>query len=607
MSGSPTDSPSKTQGPRLAWLLCLVVPLITLYAGQRYTVNVPKWDDWPIVGQPLLEYVNGTFGSEDLFGQIVDNRMPVSRAIFLALAIPTDWNAHAHTTATWVFALLAAAAMVFGARRTWPDNPWKVWTLALVTSVLMFSPTGWMLWTFCPFMANTQMVACILWAAMLAAAPPDHQPWKFPLAVVLAMLASWTYLSGWLIWGLLIWLVLGWVLAKQVTLPRALAYAAVLAIVVMVGAWGYFRGYHFEGKPGLAAKLVENPLRYVLFYLRWLGAPFGDLASLTKDELRMPWDRGVAAIFGAVGLAGFTWLSLRVARNPGHRQRAWQWWAIALWGLASGGLVTIGRIELSEDAAFWPRYQLFAMLFWIPLVALALLVPWPKPKPAARVLAVCLAAMSCALFASTLGAWEDMRADFLASLNVRAGLQMMEVAPTPLPLHKILPGGFHQVEAMAIPLAAKGYLAPGILNDKDVANAPVHSDSARYQGALESGSVSVDGKVEMKGWAYDTKAHRPVDAVVLSCQSPGAPEQWFGIACKFSDGKKRADKLGLRGRFARINWTYIDLPPGLPHEHADVAPMPRAPATGGVFRAYLLDTSCLRFTRLPGEVTFAPR
>ena len=72
-------------------------------------------------------------------------------------------------------------------------------------------------------------------------------------------------------------------------------------------------------------------------------------------------------------------------------------------------------------------------------------------------------------------------------------------------------------------------------------------------------------------------ADRPDDAVVISCQPSGGTEQWFGIACKTSDGKKRAAKLGLRGRFARINWKYMDLPPGLPQEYADIAPAPLIP------------------------------
>jgi hypothetical protein len=579
-----------------------VVPLLTLYLGQHYTVNVPKWDDWVIVGKPLLNYTNGTLDSGDLFDQVVDNRMPVPRTVFLALAVATAWNAHANTLATWLFALMAVAAVATLAHQTWPQQAVKSTLTMLVASALLFTPTAWMVWTFSPFMANTLMLSCILWAVVGANHTAKCASVPFATAIALASLASWTYLSGWLTWALLAWVVLGWWINGQATLRHALTTIAVMGSIATVWLLLYLQGYQSQAKPDTVGLFLANPLRFLVFFLHWLGAPFGDILSLSKDATRLSWDRSVAAVAGGLGLAAMIGLIPGILRDVDQRRRAWPWIGIALWALAAGGLVTIGRIELSEDAAFWPRYQLFSVLFWIALAVFALLLPWPPGRLAGAGIVATATALLTGWLMGIPGTLEDMRGDFLSSLNVRAGIEMMEVAPTALPLYRSFPGDLGLVHLLANTLTDKGFIKPGILKEKKVSAANLEGHPDRYKGTLESAELAANGTLIAKGWAFDSVANRPVDAVVVSCQPPGGKEQWFGIACKFSDGKKRAAKLGLRGRFARINWTYMELPPGLPRERTDVAPAPLVPRGKSTIRAYALDTDKLAFTRLDGEV-----
>lgn len=587
---------------RWAWWLVLVLPVFMLIAGQKYTVNVPKWDDWPIVGEPLAEHVQSKLDASDFFDQVVDNRMPVSRVVFFGLALASRWDARAHTLATWVFGMLSLAALMVLVRRTWPDDPFKRFFMVAASGVLIFTPTGWMLWTFCPFMANTLMLAMTLWCLVLATwAKPVFSP-ALAGAMVLAALASWIYLSGWLAWGLLLWAVLSWLLRFPGS-GRRVAMVWVGCLLVMAGmAVVYFDGYVFEGKPGLGRRLLSDPLSIPLFFVRWLGAPFGDLASLAGDETRIATDRVASAAVGIFGLAAFFRVSFTLARDKRLRLFAWPWWAITGWGLAAGGLVTLGRIELNENAAFWPRYQLFSVMVWIGLLALILISRSHGALGVRIGRGSVVLLFGGGLVAGSVGAYEDMRGDYLVSLNVRGGLQMLHVAPTALPLHRIWPGHLDDVRRLVEILEPAGFLAPGTLKSSRVKDASLITENPRIEGEILSAGVAESGAFSAKGWAFDKMKLRPVDAIVLSVERPGEDEKWFALATKFSDGKKLAAQRKLRGRFARIAWSYMELPPGLPHAHARIVPLPSPPSPGSIVRAYALDTDSLDFTRLQGEI-----
>lgn len=586
---------------RLARWLWLVLPVFMLWAGQSYTVNVPKWDDWPIVGEPLAAHVEGRLSPGDFLDQVVDNRMPVSRVVFFALALASDWNARANTLATWVFAMGGLGALYILGKRTWPDSPGRRHGFLVVAGILVFTPTGWMLWTFCPFMANTLMLALVLWCVVALAPVRPASTGSLAVGIVLALAASWIYLAGWLAWAVVLWMVLGSATDAKGNRARILWVWAICLLLAGVMAVFYFRGYVFEGKPGLGDRLLTNPLSIPLFFTRWLGAPFGDLASLAGDDLRVGVDRVASAVIGSFGLCALVWTGAVVARNPALRAKAWPWFAIAGWGLASGALVTLGRIELNENAAFWPRYQLFAVMVWISLFALMLLLPMETRR--GRITAGCSTfLLGGGLVAGSVGAMEDMRGDFLASLNVRAGLQMMEAAPTALPLHRIYPANLDTVRRLVAILEPAGFLKPGLLKSRKVADAHVVAPSGRYEGEILAAQVGEDGSFSANGWAFDREKRRPVDAIVLSVTPPDGDETWFALAGKFSDGKKLAAARNLHGRFARIRWAYMELPPGLPHVHAKVVPLPALPAKGSVVRAYVLDTEALAFTRLGGEI-----
>jgi len=567
-----------------------------LWGGLRYTVNIPKWDDWPITGSLLAAKVDGNFHPALLVGQVVDNRMPVSRIVFFGLALATGWNAHAITVTTWIFAMFALTGLYFLARKTWPKGKWRPWLVTLAGSILIFSPTDWMLWTFCPFMANTLLVACMV--ATLACAT-GGSPRGVALGMVFSLVASWTYLSGWLTWGVLVWLLLGYGWRGDLRGGRLWTLVALLCLLVIGSAALYFTGYQLESHSGLLGRLLSEPWKPVAFFLRWLGAPFGDHLSWWGNEA---YQRTSALVIGALGSVAFLGLSVVAWREAGLRKRAWPWWGLGLWALGAGAMVTLGRFEMSEDAAFWPRYQLFAGLFWVALVALALL---SRLNGARRVfLASGFLVVFVGIVPGSITGWDNMRADYLASLGVRAGIEMMEAAPSSFLLHQSWPGEHSLLEPMARKLSDAGFINPAIVKSTRVADAKVVEDPA-VEGEITRGNTLPDNEVELSGWAWRRDQRRPVDAVVISCQYPGGEEHWFGLAGKFNSGGKMALKLGLRGKFTRIKWRFEPVPPGDPLKFADIAPIPTLLADNAIFRAYALDTRHLEFTRLKGELTLS--
>ena len=575
------------------WLLPLCGTGLMFFWSARNTTNVPKWDAYPIIADPLVKSLDGTLTFADLHSQVVDNRMLFPRLIHLALAHLTKWSIPAETAATVTLGGISVLMLAGLARRTWPQGGWCPWVTAVVTGTLWFSLSGYMIWTYGPFLCHAMV-------ALLAVA----QIWLFSLSVpvmrkivlgcLLAFIAAESFIYGWLSWGLLGWQILGLWLNQTIRRREFLILIGVLSGVMALTCWWYFTNYTFAGKPGLAGRMLSDPMRYGNFFLQWLGSGLGNpwpaMAKPARVALQYPvaWWAGLGVLVLMI-LAGFL-----VFKNRGSRQSAWPWCGLVWWGVVGGILVTIGRADFSSEAAFWPRYQILVYAVYLG-VGVVLCLHLQRLRSQWKWLGA--APLVPALIGWANGSvtgYAEMRADFYRSQAVHGALVMKDVAPDPVLLNQAFPDNFPAVQKTLNCLASRGYMHPGLVQ-KDSVQAAKIDRSSRFEGEISEGESTSDGNVSLTGWAVDKQRSGPVDTVVISVQPEGGEEVWWTVATKSKPANKQALKLKLRTANSRIGW---DLGANETIQNLSRKPLPAGKLT---FRAYALDVKTLVFHPLEGE------
>jgi hypothetical protein len=592
-----TDMITDYLSPRLRSIIGKVLPLVgmvlMLFWSWQNTADLPKYDDLPTVGRPLLSSLDGTLTFRELNEQIVDNRMLVVRVIHVALARLTHWNVRAETMLSVLLGGCTVLVLAGIARRTWPEGGWRPFFLAMLAGVTWFSLSGGMIWIYGPFFCHVLtpfLMLTIAWVGLTRLSVA----WRFWLGVLLAVLATNSFVYGWLCWGLLGWQLLGWRLDHKISLKQFAGYVAAAVVLMALLAKWYFTDYEVAGKPGLLGRIMHDPMRYLNFFLQWLGSGIGNPWPYLAKPVRLSWQYSLAWWSGLLVLLLGMWAVWRVWRERPLRTAAWPWLGMALWGLLGGVLVTVGRAELSAEAAFWPRYQLLVYLVYLALVTMILLVLRPSGSRWRWLGGIpALLAIVGWINGSLLG-WVTFRGDYFSSQSIHGALILNDVAPNPVLLDALFPGDYQRVEKMVNRLSPMGYFRPGILTDERVASAKVVRGGP-YQGELKEGEIKPDGSIELEGWAVKTKLRCPVDAIVLSVQAEGGDEVWWTVATNRKPANKQATKLKLSVANSRIGWA---LGPDVSLGELVRKPLPAGKLT---FRAYALEVATLTFYPLEGE------
>jgi hypothetical protein len=583
--------------PRLRSLVGKLLPLagmvIMLFWSWQNTADLPKYDDLPTVGRPLLSSLNGTLTFHELNEQIVDNRMLVVRAIHVALARLTYWNIRAETMLTVLTGGLCVLFLAGIARRTWPEGGWRPMLVAMMGGVTWFSLSGGMLWIYGPFFCHVitpLLMVTMVWVGLTRLS----MLWRFCLGALLAVLATNSFVYGWLCWGVLGWQLLGWRMDHKLSLKEFLGYALTAVILMALLAKWYFTDYKMGGEPGTLGRMLADPTRYLNFFLQWLGSGIGNPWPYLAKPVRLSWQYSLAWWSGVAIILLAAWAVWRVWRERRLRTAAWPWMGMAIWGLLGGTLVTVGRAELSAEAAFWPRYQLLVYLVYLALVTMILLVLRTSGGPLRWLAAIPTAVALLGWINGSLLGWVTFRGDYFSSQSIHGALIMNDVAPDPVLLNALFPGDFPRVQKMASDLAPRGYLRPGILTDERVETAKVEH-SGPYNGELKEGEIKPDGSIDLEGWAVKSKLRCPVDAIVISVQPEGGAEVWWTLASNRKPANKQATKLKLSTANSRIGWS---LGPNISFGNLVRKPLPAGKLT---FRAYALDVATLTFYPLDGE------
>lgn len=562
------------------------------YLSAQNSTDIPKWDAYPTTGEPLVKSIEGSLTMADLSTQVVDNRMPFTRLIHVVVARLTMWSEPIQHLVCVLMGALTVIFLVRMAWQTWPQGGWRPWLIGLCAGLAWFSLSGFMLWTYAPFLAHV-LPALLTVATVWIMNSTRAVYWRLGLGLVLAFLATNSFIYGWLCWVMVVWHLLGWRFQSVISTGRLAVSLALVAGSMAVTGWWYFDGYKMVGQPELGGRILADPGRYFNFFLQWVGSGLGNAWPSLDKPFRVGWQYPLAWWSGAGILSLAVWAGWRVLRNRTQWLAAWPWLGLLIWGLLGGALVTLGRADLASEAAFWPRYQLLVYACYLSIMVLVLL-QWDTIPKLVRWLTPALASLALVGWINgSVTGYNAMRGDYFTSQLIHGAAVMKDVAPTPRLLNQLQPGNYPMVQRILGYLNPLGYVRPGLIKDPRVASARVET-SGPYDGKIE-GQVLANGPVELTGWAVKTDLRCPADTIVISVQAEGAEEIWWTVAEDRKLARRQAAKLKLSHANRRIGWA---LGEDVSFPDLQRKPLPDGPLT---FRAYALDLKSFVFHRLSGE------
>lgn len=243
-------------------VLFLASPFYILYLIYHYGINVPFWDQWELV--PLLKKVH-TYGLtfSDIWAQHNEHRVFFPRLIMLSLAYLTNWNIMFELYTNLILAALILLILCILLRQTFDkQNSIPAW-LFIIFSFLIFSPTQWGNWTwgwqlhiFLSVLASVVAVwAVSKWSGKLRG---------FIVAMVSAVIASYSFNSGLLTWVIVIMLLM---IQKEWHRKHIILWMSAFIVTTALYSYEYWH-------PPLLS-FMNRPYKYIWYVLACLGSPLG--------------------------------------------------------------------------------------------------------------------------------------------------------------------------------------------------------------------------------------------------------------------------------------------------------------------------------------------
>ncbi len=313
-----------------------------VYLAQA-VFTVPFWD--------TLDWIDAYYRAPDvwtwLWQQHGDVRTLASKAL-LALDLSLFEGA-LYPIAALAFAAMVATQLAV-ARLAYDDQTTRL-TRAIAGAlpfILIFQT-----FTLPSYMApntvqHAMALVFFLCAVLPLIGPANGRPlprWRFWLAAVAALLATFAYPNGFIAWAAAAWL--AWRRRQPIT--WTVGFAAVCALVAMA----YFAGYRWgDGHPNPAAAF-DAPLRLLQFIVWFLGMPW-----IRYPALEWP-GMAIGAVLLGLGVYAIIRETMRHT-YPGRIRLL----AVVMFAFAIGSVLMVGlvRAELTDFRDGGTRFGIFAAL-----------------------------------------------------------------------------------------------------------------------------------------------------------------------------------------------------------------------------------------------------
>ena len=327
--------------PRLVKVLTVVgfaVPAVVyIIFLQHYSVNAmwqDQWDDVPVIRQSYVHFPDWS----SLWLQHVDNRVLFPNLIVVALAHTVHFNITVEEYVSALMLFASTAVFIWCHKRRSPHTPLLFYCpVAFLTLTLaQWQNTIW------GFQMAWYLVLLSLAVAIVLLDRPRFTWPVFAVAIVVAVVGSYSSLQGLLIWPV------GLVLLYQ----RRRPIRAVILWVIVAGATTVLYFHNFTSSKAFNPHdtILRVPFDAVGFFVFALG----DIVGLqeTKAEPANGW----VIAFGVVILVLAVLVLIRWGLRRDEHSATPIGVALILYGLLFDALITQGRVFLFYFAASQSRY-----------------------------------------------------------------------------------------------------------------------------------------------------------------------------------------------------------------------------------------------------------
>lgn len=330
----------------LAWLI---------WAVFTFKITAPFREQWYFMYVVEKSWL-GTLEFRDLWQQEAEHRHPFPYLIMLALAHLSRWNIAWELGANIVIACGTFLALAVQAARVTGRK--LNWFLPLL-SVIVFSLSQYETWTW-GFHLVTYLNLFAVVTGMLLLAHPAGSAVRYVLALVLGVVACFSFASGFMYWvsgGLIVWF-------QSAPAVRRRRIAGWLLMACVTAAL-FFYGYQLPSWSAPSEVVLKTPARFVEFLLVSLGTPLVPLRRIS------------ALAVGVVGLALLVVVSWRlIRREQASPAELSFYWGLAVYAVGTAALISLGRANFGE--ALSGRYTTTTSLLWIAIVMLLYHAGWPR-------------------------------------------------------------------------------------------------------------------------------------------------------------------------------------------------------------------------------------
>jgi hypothetical protein len=510
---------------------CVPAALVLRLVTKNW-ISIPFWDEWLTPGTQLTSWCNGTLTLTELFSQHNESRKFFPRLLYLFLARVAGWDVRHEMVCVFLSVCVLGFFLYQLLRRTPGVSPVAALTAWAVMMFLCFSPIqlenflwGIQLETFFPGIAVVAAVTINLSALSLRS--------RALINATLALVASYTYANGLLLWLLAVPL-------SSASTPRRdkKVWYTVYCLVGALAIGGYFTGYSL---PATLPKWTYRPLDLLHYIVLWVGAYF-------RSEITSPLIAGsivLVLFFGTFGIAAVVLV----------RYRNWKvfypWFAIAVYAGITGFVTAAGRAGFGINQAMDSRYTTFSLFFYLALVGMIFaLYSFYLAKRTGIWRDTFLLILGAAIGIGSM-AWLACYKQGVSGLvghkqyrvKLKRALEWIDVVPDNPDLVLVFPwvdwltNNTHalakhrllRLRFVAEPLASQVKQAPATASDAN--------------GELESCTLNPDYQLFITGWAWLPNQNRPADCVVIGVEDVAGN---FKPVSVLETGERRQD---LRDRF----------------------------------------------------------
>lgn len=309
---------------------------------------------------PLFEAVgHHTLNLADLWRQHNEQRIFFPNLVLLASAYLTHWNADVEVIIGFLFSLVTATLIFLMIKKSIVKS-WLGFIAGMLAAAWFFSPVQWENWLWGWQVEWFMCIAGITTATFLLLKYTDkgvkHKPLLFVLAMLAAVIASFS-LAG----GLFVWLV-GILILLLMKRPRKIQVAWLLLGVLSTSLYYY----HYVQPPGPNGATItfslHHPLAFIKFFLVYIGGSIGSVSGQQQAPIII----GSILLLLLLPLLYLTW------QRRINIRKYLPWLMFCLIGILGGLTTAVGRLAYGVSYALSSRYTAFSILYVIGLTVLAI-------------------------------------------------------------------------------------------------------------------------------------------------------------------------------------------------------------------------------------------